>query len=78
MISVQKLCIKGPALSTRHSPIGVECRKSPNEEGGTVILTVSESGIAYTWNLKTVSQGRREESNKVDAGQHTSVNVRRV
>ncbi|KAF8400123.1 hypothetical protein HHK36_013419 [Tetracentron sinense] len=46
----------GPVLSMRHSPLVLECKNSCNNEDGLVILSVSESGIAYLWNLKTISE----------------------
>lgn len=75
---------KGPALSMQHSPIAIDCKNSPNGEDGTVILAVAESGVAYSWNLKTVSQGEKTNPTKItvklkkaDADQQNSVNVKK-
>lgn len=46
----------GPVLSMRHPPLAIEC-KNGNNEDGLVVLSVSELGIAYIWNLKTLSEG---------------------
>ncbi|XP_052183706.1 uncharacterized protein LOC127795830 isoform X2 [Diospyros lotus] len=46
--------IKGPVLSMRRPPIALECKNGANEE--VVVLSVSESGVAYLWNLKTISE----------------------
>ncbi|CAK9164844.1 unnamed protein product [Ilex paraguariensis] len=43
----------GPVLSMRHAPVALECKNGCN---GLVVLSVSESGVAYVWNLKTVSE----------------------
>ncbi|KAK9280845.1 hypothetical protein L1049_003735 [Liquidambar formosana] len=47
---------RGPVLSMRHPPLVFECKNGCNEEGSLVVLAVSESGIAYVWNLNTVMQ----------------------
>ncbi|GMI91863.1 hypothetical protein HRI_002855600 [Hibiscus trionum] len=43
-------------ISIPRPPLAFECKNSCSEEGGSVILAVSESGIAYLWNLDTISQ----------------------
>ncbi|KDO52885.1 hypothetical protein CISIN_1g036605mg, partial [Citrus sinensis] len=75
---------KGPALSMRHSPVAIDCKNSPNGEDGTVILAVAESGVAYSWDLKTVSQDEKTNPAKItvklkkaDADQQNSVNVKK-
>ncbi|KAF5931495.1 hypothetical protein HYC85_027666 [Camellia sinensis] len=47
---------KGPILSMRHPPIAFECKNSTNGEDVLVVLSVSESGVAYVWNLKSISE----------------------
>ncbi|KAI3737585.1 hypothetical protein L2E82_27592 [Cichorium intybus] len=44
----------GPVLSMRHPPLAIECKNGCNEDD-LVVLSVSESGIAYIWNLKISS-----------------------
>ncbi|CAH1442569.1 unnamed protein product [Lactuca virosa] len=44
----------GPVLSMRHPPLAIECKNGCNEDV-LVVLSVSESGIAYIWNLKISS-----------------------
>ncbi|KAL4336051.1 hypothetical protein GQ457_07G032160 [Hibiscus cannabinus] len=46
----------GSVISIPRPPLAFECKNSGSEEGGSVILAVSESGIAYLWNLDTISQ----------------------
>ena len=50
-----KTVSKGPVLSMKHPPVVFECKHGWNEDDGLVILSVSSSGIAYLWNLKTTS-----------------------
>ncbi|KAE8656945.1 periodic tryptophan protein 2-like protein [Hibiscus syriacus] len=45
----------GSLITIPHPPLAFECKNSGSEEGGSVILAVSESGIAYLWNLDTIS-----------------------
>ncbi|THG06221.1 hypothetical protein TEA_019806 [Camellia sinensis var. sinensis] len=47
---------KGPILSMRHPPIAFECKNSTNGEDVLVVLSVSESGVAHVWNLKSISE----------------------
>lgn len=75
---------KGPALSMRHSPIAIECKNSPNGEDAAVILAVAESGVAYSWNLKAVSEDEEMNPTKItvklkkaDADQQNLVNVKK-
>ena len=49
----RKTVSKGPVLSMKHPPVVFECKHGWNEDDGLVILSVSSSGIAYLWNLKT-------------------------
>ncbi|KAJ4958080.1 hypothetical protein NE237_025191 [Protea cynaroides] len=58
--SSSKTIVAGPILSMRHPPLVLECQNSGNNRDGLVILSVSESGIAHVWDLKTLSQ---EEAN---------------
>ncbi|RVW81673.1 U3 small nucleolar RNA-associated protein 5 [Vitis vinifera] len=51
----RKTVSKGPVLSMKHPPVVFECKHGWNEDDGLVILSVSSSGIAYLWNLKTTS-----------------------
>ncbi|KAL4559941.1 hypothetical protein LXL04_032087 [Taraxacum kok-saghyz] len=44
----------GPVLSMRHPPLSVECKNGCNEDD-VIVLSVSESGIAYIWNLNISS-----------------------
>ncbi|KAL7616693.1 uncharacterized protein LOC111909561 isoform X1 [Lactuca sativa] len=44
----------GPVLSMRHPPLAIECKNGCNEDD-LLVLSVSESGIAYIWNLKISS-----------------------
>ena len=46
---------KGPVISMKHPPLVFECKHGWNGDDGLVILSVSGSGIAYLWNLKTAS-----------------------
>ncbi|XP_002517583.2 WD repeat-containing protein 43 [Ricinus communis] len=48
----------GPVLSMRHPPLVIECKSTGDEkeEDGLIVLSVSESGVVYVWNLKTSSQ----------------------
>lgn len=46
---------KGPVISMKHSPLVFECKHGLNGGDGLVILSVSSSGLAYLWNLKTTS-----------------------
>ncbi|KAK2974367.1 hypothetical protein RJ640_021223 [Escallonia rubra] len=46
----------GPLLTMRHPPLAIECKNSCTGEDGLVVLSVSESGVAYVWNLKTISE----------------------
>ncbi|KDP37126.1 hypothetical protein JCGZ_06182 [Jatropha curcas] len=51
-----KSVTSGPVLSMRHYPLSLECEDiGEKAEDGTVILAVSESGVAYVWNLKSIS-----------------------
>lgn len=43
----------GPTLAMRHSPLAIECKNGGGD--GLVVLAVSDSGVAYIWNLKTFS-----------------------
>lgn len=47
---------KGPVLSMRHPPFEFECKNGANVEDGLVVLSVSESGVAYVWNLKAITE----------------------
>ncbi|KAA8541881.1 hypothetical protein F0562_023033 [Nyssa sinensis] len=47
---------KGPILSMKQPPILVDCRNGCNGEDSVAVLSVSESGVAYIWNLKGISQ----------------------
>lgn len=42
-------------LSMKNPPIMLECRNSFKDDG-LVILSVSEGGVAYIWDLMTISQ----------------------
>ncbi|KAG8494765.1 hypothetical protein CXB51_012586 [Gossypium anomalum] len=46
----------GSVISMPRPPLAFECKNSGSDEDGSVILALSESGIAYVWNLDTVSQ----------------------
>ncbi|KAE8710964.1 hypothetical protein F3Y22_tig00110318pilonHSYRG00218 [Hibiscus syriacus] len=46
----------GSVISIPRPPLAFECKNSGSEEGGSVLLAVSESGIAYLWNLDIISQ----------------------
>lgn len=46
----------GPVLSMKHPPISIECKNECNGEDGLVVLSVSESGVAYLWSLKSLSE----------------------
>ncbi|XP_059641868.1 uncharacterized protein LOC132283853 [Cornus florida] len=50
-----KAVSKGHVLSMRHPPIILECKNGCSREDGLVVLSVSESGIAYVWNLENIS-----------------------
>lgn len=47
---------KGPVLSMRHPSLAFECNNGANGEDGLVVLSVSESGVADMWNLKTITE----------------------
>lgn len=46
----------GPVLSMKHPPLSLECKNECNGEDGLVVLSVSESGVAYLWSLKSLSE----------------------
>lgn len=46
----------GPVLSMKHPPLSIECKNECNGEDGLVVLSVSESGVAYLWSLKSLSE----------------------
>ncbi|XWS20392.1 hypothetical protein CRYUN_Cryun31cG0097200 [Craigia yunnanensis] len=46
----------GSVISMPRPPLAFECKNNGSEDGGCVILAVSKSGIAYVWNLETISQ----------------------
>ncbi|XP_043701467.1 WD repeat-containing protein 43-like isoform X2 [Telopea speciosissima] len=58
--SSSKTITAGPILSMRYPPLVLDCQNSCNNRDGLVILSVSESGTGYVWDLKTLSQ---EEAN---------------
>lgn len=69
----------------RHPPIAIECKNSSSEEGGAVIVAVSESGVAYVWKLNSISQDEEMNPTKItvkvnqaDADQQNSVNVKKT
>ncbi|KAJ9559516.1 hypothetical protein OSB04_004676 [Centaurea solstitialis] len=45
----------GPILSMRHPPLAIECKNGCNGDD-LIVLSVSESGVAYIWNLKNSSE----------------------
>ncbi|XP_022714498.1 uncharacterized protein LOC111274112 [Durio zibethinus] len=51
-----KIVSGGSVISMPHPPLAFECKNNGSEDGGCVILAVSESGITYIWNLETISQ----------------------
>ncbi|XAR50575.1 hypothetical protein NMG60_11004930 [Bertholletia excelsa] len=51
---------KGPVLQMKHPPFALECMNGATGEDSLVILSISESGIVYIWNLKTVSESDEE------------------
>ncbi|XP_010254339.1 PREDICTED: uncharacterized protein LOC104595338 isoform X2 [Nelumbo nucifera] len=48
----------GPTLSMKNPPFMLECKNSSEDKDGLVVLSVTESGIAYLWDLKTISQDK--------------------
>lgn len=68
----------GPVLSMRHPPLTIECKNGCNGEDDLVVLSVSESGVAYIWNLKTFSEEDAiptkitVKSNKAETDSHSS------
>ncbi|OMO54280.1 hypothetical protein CCACVL1_27928 [Corchorus capsularis] len=46
----------GSVISMPHPPLAFECKNNGSEDGGSAILAVSESGIAYVWNFETLPQ----------------------
>ncbi|KAL5758169.1 hypothetical protein ACOSP7_020780 [Xanthoceras sorbifolium] len=79
-----KTLSSGPVLSMRHPPLAIDCKKSCNEESGAVILALSESGVAYVWHLKNVSQDEEinpakitVKASKADVDQQNSANVKK-
>ncbi|XP_068647911.1 uncharacterized protein [Aristolochia californica] len=46
----------GIVLSMKKAPVTLGCRSYGDEEG-LAVLSVSENGIAYVWNLRTFKQG---------------------
>nr|XP_043636159.1 WD repeat-containing protein 43 [Erigeron canadensis] len=57
----------GPVLSMRHHPLAIECKNGPSGDD-LVVLSVSESGIVYIWNLKTSTKGNVDPTKiKVEA-----------
>lgn len=46
---------KGPVISMKHPPVRLQCKNGWNGDDSLVILSVSNSGIGYLWNLKTTS-----------------------
>ncbi|XP_044484035.1 WD repeat-containing protein 43 isoform X2 [Mangifera indica] len=80
-----KSASSGPALSMRHPPLTIECKNSSNGEGGKVILAVSESGVAYIWNLNTDSKDEETNPTKItvkatkgDAHLQNGLNVKKT
>ena len=73
----------GSVISMRHLPLAFECKNNGNEDGGCVILAVSESGIAYVWNLETISQDNVEptkitvKADKAEGDQQKSASSRK-
>ncbi|XVF86509.1 hypothetical protein PTKIN_Ptkin18bG0046600 [Pterospermum kingtungense] len=51
-----KIVSGGYFISMPRPPLAFECKNNGREDGGCVILAVSKSGIAYVWNLETISQ----------------------
>ncbi|XWS11837.1 hypothetical protein CRYUN_Cryun37aG0035400 [Craigia yunnanensis] len=73
----------GSVISMPHPPLAFECKNNGNEDGGCVILAVSESGIAYVWNLETISQNDVKptkitvKADKADGEQQKSASSRK-
>ncbi|KAM7480376.1 hypothetical protein LguiA_028589 [Lonicera macranthoides] len=44
---------KEAVLSMRHPPVAIECKNGCNGEDSSIVLSVSEVGVAYIWNLMT-------------------------
>ncbi|GAV65984.1 Utp12 domain-containing protein [Cephalotus follicularis] len=51
-----KTSSRGPVLSMRRPPLSFECKNGYDGERGLFVLAVSDSGVAYIWNLNTISQ----------------------
>lgn len=73
----------GPILSMRHSPLTIECKNGCSGEDGLVVLSVSDSGVAYIWNLKTSSDDDVKpikitiKANKAETDLHNSGRARK-
>ncbi|XWS16425.1 hypothetical protein CRYUN_Cryun34aG0086200 [Craigia yunnanensis] len=50
----------GSVISMPRPPLAFECKNNGSKDGGCVILAISKSGIAYVWNLETISQDNVE------------------
>lgn len=51
-----EIVTSGPILSMRHPSLAIECKNGSNGDD-LAVLSVSESGVAYIWNLKNSSEG---------------------
>ncbi|XP_065867659.1 uncharacterized protein [Euphorbia lathyris] len=51
-----KTVIRGPVLLMQHPPLALNCYNKIIESEDATILAVSDSGVVYIWNLKTISE----------------------
>lgn len=51
-----KTVVSGPVLYMKQPPSYLACQNNSNDVGGIVILAISESGVAYVWNIETSSE----------------------
>ncbi|XP_027123861.2 uncharacterized protein [Coffea arabica] len=45
----------GLILSLKHRPLTIECKNGCDGEDSLIVLSVSEAGMAYLWNMRSVS-----------------------
>ncbi|XP_024973092.1 WD repeat-containing protein 43 isoform X2 [Cynara cardunculus var. scolymus] len=71
-----EIVTSGPILSMRHPSLAIECKSGCNGED-LAVLSVSENGVAYIWNMKNSSEGNIVPAKiKVEAGEsETDPNV---
>ncbi|GKV35810.1 hypothetical protein SLEP1_g44022 [Rubroshorea leprosula] len=78
-----KTVVSGPVLYMKQPPLALACQNNSNDVGGFVILAISESGVAYVWNLETSSEDEARptkitvKANKAGREQEKSANSKK-